>query len=217
LAVRESFHSQLDLVKQQLLEMGWRVEEALSDMLQAFTSSDIRVMEHIISRDIEINQLEIGMHSQVTLLISRQQPVATDLRKLIVALKISSDLERVADLVVDIAKQSKRLKQNSLLSYHVKIIGMFTIAQEMIQRSLEAFKHRDLLMAQKIAMMDDKVDALYGDLIRELFKLSDDHIEIDQVTQLAFIGRYIERIADYATNIAEWVVYEVNGKHFDLN
>lgn len=217
MAVRESFHSQLDLVKQQLLNMGDRVEDVLDEMLKAFSSSDTKVMEHIISHDIEINQLEIGMHNQVTLLISRQQPVATDLRKLIVALKISSDLERVADLVVDIAKQSKRLKRDSLLNYHVKLIAMFTIAQEMINKSLQSFRNTDILMAQKIAMMDDKVDSMYGEFIRELFKLSDDLIEIDQVTQLAFIGRYIERIADYATNIAEWVVYEVNGKHFDLN
>ncbi|MFC0557773.1 phosphate signaling complex protein PhoU [Halalkalibacter alkalisediminis] len=217
MAVRESFHSQLDLVKQQLLEMGERIEEVLHDMMQAFTSSDMHAMEHIISHDYEINQLELGMHNQVTLLISRQQPVATDLRKLIVALKISSDLERVADLVVDIAKQSKRIKQNSLLTFQVKILGMFTIAEEMIHQSLQAFKNTDILLAQKIAMMDDKVDSLYGELIRELFKLDDAYIEVDQVTQLAFIGRYIERIADYATNIAEWVVYEVNGKHFDLN
>ncbi|KHF40906.1 phosphate signaling complex protein PhoU [Halalkalibacter okhensis] len=215
--IRESFHSQLDLVKHHLLEMGTRVEEVIDQMIQAFASSDARQMEQIIHHDYLINQLEVGMHDQVTRLISRQQPVATDLRKLIVALKISSDLERVADLVVDIAKQSKRMKKDSLLPYQVKIVAMFTLAQEMIHKSLQAYRETDLLLAQKIAAMDDKVDALYGELIRELFKLKDDHIEVDQITQLAFIGRYIERIADYATNLAEWVVYEVNGKHFDLN
>jgi phosphate transport system protein len=197
--------------------MGTRVEGVMNSMIHSFASSEESTMEHIINHDYQINQLEIGMHDQVTLLISRQQPVATDLRKLIVALKISSDLERVADLVVDVAKQAKRIKKESLLSFQVKIIAMFTIAQEMISKSLEAYRQTNLLMAQKIATMDDKVDDLYGELIRELFKISSDQIEVDQVTQLAFIGRYIERIADYATNIAEWAVYEVNGKHFDLN
>ncbi|GAE26306.1 phosphate transport system regulatory protein PhoU [Halalkalibacter wakoensis JCM 9140] len=217
MAVRESFHSQLDLVKQQLLDMGTRVEEVMDQMIQSFASSNTNKMDEIIKNDYLINQLELSMHDQVTLLISRQQPVATDLRKLIVALKVSSDLERVADLIVDIAKQSKRMKENSLLTFQVKIIAMYTIAQEMLTTSLDAFKHTDLLQAQKIAGMDDKVDQLYGELIRELFTLKDAQIEIDQITQLAFIGRYIERIADYATNIAEWVIYEVNGRHFDLN
>ncbi|MDT8859556.1 phosphate signaling complex protein PhoU [Alkalihalobacillus sp. MEB130] len=217
MAIRESFHSQLDLVKHQLLEMGTRIEDILEQMIQAFASSDANRMEQIIKDDYLINQLEIEMHDQVTRIISRQQPVATDLRKLIVALKISSDLERVADLVVDIAKQSKRMKKDSLLTFQVKIVAMYTLAQKMIHESLESFRNTDLLLAQKIAGMDDKVDSMYGELIRELFKLNDDRIEIDQITQLAFIGRYIERIADYATNIAEWVVYEVNGKHFDLN
>ncbi|ARK31552.1 phosphate signaling complex protein PhoU [Halalkalibacter krulwichiae] len=217
MAVRESFHSKLQLLKQQLLEMGERVQIVLDEMKHAFSSSNIRAMEEIIHRDEEINQLEQDVHDQVILLISRQQPVATDLRQLIVALKISGDLERVADLIADIAKQSKRLKKNSLLPYQVKIIAMLTIAQEMIQKALMAFRNTDILQAQKIATMDDKVDHLYGEFIRDLFQLVDHEIEIDQVTQLAFIGRYIERIADYATNIAEWVVYEVNGKHFDLN
>ncbi|WP_332689409.1 phosphate signaling complex protein PhoU [Halalkalibacter lacteus] len=217
MVVRESFHSQLDLVKRQLLDMGTRVCEVIDLMIHAFASSKASVMEKIITHDYQINQLEIGVHDQVTLLISRQQPVATDLRKLIVALKISSDLERVADLVVDVAKQAKRIKKDSLLTFQVKIVAMFTMAQEMITKSLEAYRQTNLLMAQKIATMDDKVDDLYGEIIRELFKMDSDQIEVDQVTQLAFIGRYIERIADYATNIAEWAVYEVNGKHFDLN
>ncbi|MFC0469384.1 phosphate signaling complex protein PhoU [Halalkalibacter kiskunsagensis] len=217
MVVRESFHSQLDLVKQQLLDMGTRVCGVIDLMIHAFASSEASVMEKIITHDYQINQLEIGVHDQVTLLISRQQPVATDLRKLIVALKISSDLERVADLVVDVAKQAKRIKKDSLLTFQVKIVAMFTMAQEMITKSLEAYRQSNLLMAQKIATMDDKVDDLYGEIIRELFKMDSDQIEVDQVTQLAFIGRYIERIADYATNIAEWAVYEVNGKHFDLN
>ena len=215
--VVRSFHFQLDNVKQELLDMGEQVETVLSEIIKGFTSSDIDLLERIIKDDYKINQVELALHDKVTLLISKQQPVATDLRKLIVVLKISSDLERVADLAVDMAKQSRRLKKDSLVVYQDKLMTMFTLAKEMIRKSLESFEQSDIMMAQKIASMDDKVDSLYGEFIRDLFKLSPEQIEVDQITQLAFIGRYIERIADYATNIAEWVVYEVNGKHFDLN
>lgn len=215
--VVRSFHFQLDDVKQELLNMGEQVEMVLNEMIQGFTASNIDLMEDIIRNDYKVNQVELALHDKVTLLISKQQPVATDLRKLIVVLKISSDLERVADLAVDMAKQSRRLKRDSFLPYQEKLVTMFKLAQDMIRQSLESFEQSDILMAQKIASMDDKVDHLYGEFIRELFQISKDQIEVDQITQLAFIGRYIERIADYATNIAEWVVYEVNGKHFDLN
>ncbi len=197
--------------------MGKRVESVLDEMIKGFISLNQGTMENIINKDYLINQKELELHDQVTLLISKQQPVATDLRKLIVVLKISSDLERVADLSVDIAKQSMRLKKESIIPYEDKLITMFLIAQDMIRISLESFENTDILMAQKIATMDDKVDHLYGEFIRALFQISHKQLEVDQVTQLAFIGRYIERIADYATNIAEWVVYEVNGQHFDLN
>jgi phosphate transport system protein len=212
-----TFHSQLDYVKQELLTMGNRVEEVIAEMKEAFESDNKAQMETLIAEDSAINQLELDMHDKVTLLISKQQPVATDLRKLIVALKISSDLERVADLVVDMAKQSIRMNKYSLPVYKEQLLAMFLIAEDMITKSLEAYEKSDILMAQKIALTDDKVDTQYGDLIRELFKVEDASVEVDQITQLAFIGRYIERIADYATNISEWVVYEVNGKHFDLN
>ncbi len=198
--------------------MGKQVQKILDELIKAFSLFDNKVMEAIIINDVFINQKELELHDKVTILISTQQPVATDLRKLIVVLKISSDLERVADLAVDIAKQSKRLIKECLIPYQDKLLTMFVLAQDMIQRSLHSFELSDLLYAQKIAVLDDKVDFLYGELIKDLFNTSKQHgIEVGQVTQLAFIGRYIERIADYATNLAEWVIYEVNGKHFDLN
>ncbi|NEU29752.1 phosphate signaling complex protein PhoU [bacterium LRH843] len=216
--VVRSFHTQLDNMKQELLKLGEQIEGVLNEVVEGIASQDkIELMEEIIKNDYKINQVELELHDKVTLLISKQQPVATDLRKLIVILKISSDLERVADLAVDMAKQSIRLKQGNYNHYKDQLVTMFTLAREMIQESLVAFEQSDLMMAQKIASMDDRVDRLYGEFIRDLFQVSKDEIEVDQITQLAFIGRYIERIADYATNIAEWVVYEVNGKHFDLN
>lgn len=214
-AARYSFDSQLDGIKQHLLDIGNDVEKVLQDVIEAFTKSDRIMLDKIIENDYKINKLELGIHDEVTLIISKQQPVATDLRKLIVALKISSDLERVADLAVDMAKQAKRMKSEVQNTYQEEIVAIFNVAQLMVRESLIAYEKSDLLLAQKIATMDDRVDQSYGEFIRTLFSVQSN--EVDQITQLAFIGRYIERIADYATNIAEWVVYEVNGKHFDLN
>ncbi|WP_062047947.1 phosphate signaling complex protein PhoU [Bacillus sp. JCM 19034] len=215
MSIRSQFDSQLDIIKENVLEMGNEVGLVLKEAMKAFDLADYAQMEKIINGDEKINQLELSMHDQIILLISKQQPVATDLRKLVVALKISSDLERVADLAVDMSKQSKRITHKT--PFHPLIIQMGEKAQEMLRVSLDSYKQTNVLTAQKIAHMDDKVDQMYGQFIRTLFSNEDETIEINQITQLAFIGRFIERIADYATNIAEWVIYEVNGKHFDLN
>lgn len=217
--VIRSFHIELENVKKQLLEMGEQIESILKELITSFQQpNNAMTMQKIINNDEKVNEMELALHDKVTILISKQQPVATDLRVLIVVLKISSDLERIADLAVDMAKQTMRLNEDAVVkAKKEKIVEMFVRAEKMIAHSLEAFAKSDMLMAQKIAAMDDEVDDLYGKFIRQLFSLNPNEIEVDQVTQLAFIGRYIERMADYATNIAEWVVYEVNGKHFDLN
>lgn len=217
--VIRSFHIELENVKKQLLEMGEQIESILKELITSFQQpNNAMTMQKIINNDEKVNEMELALHDKVTILISKQQPVATDLRVLIVVLKISSDLERIADLAVDMAKQTMRLNEDAVVkAKKEKIVEMFVRAEKMIAHSLEAFAKSDMLMAQKIAAMDDEVDDLYGEFIRQLFSLNPNEIEVDQVTQLAFIGRYIERMADYATNIAEWVVYEVNGKHFDLN
>lgn len=217
--VIRSFHIELENVKKQLLEMGEQIESILKELITSFQQpNNAKTMQKIINNDEKVNEMELALHDKVTILISKQQPVATDLRVLIVVLKISSDLERIADLAVDMAKQTMRLNEDAVVkAKKEKIVEMFVRAEKMIAHSLEAFAKSDMLMAQKIAAMDDEVDDLYGEFIRQLFSLNPNEIEVDQVTQLAFIGRYIERMADYATNIAEWVVYEVNGKHFDLN
>lgn len=214
MSVRGSFEMALSDLKVSIVNMGKEVEQALQTALLAFLENDEALMDQVIKADTKINQLEMAINDKVTLMIAKQQPVASDLRKAIVALKISSDLERVGDLTVDIAKVSKRLSNVSKEDKkHLLLIA--EIAKEMLTVSIQAYIDKDILQAQKIAQEDDKVDKLYGEFIKALFQ-SQTH-KAEEVINLAFIGRYIERIADYATNLAEWVVYEVNGKHFDLN
>ncbi|WP_082795222.1 phosphate signaling complex protein PhoU [Alkalihalobacillus trypoxylicola] len=214
---REGFRSQLDEIKNQLLHMGSSISSVLEKAKAGFRSGNEDVLHQLIKEDEKINQLEHELNDSVTLLITKQQPVASDLRRLIVTLKISSDLERVGDLAVDLAKASLRLDPNLLIEIKEKMIIMLGLAEQMIAESLEAYSDSDVMAAQKIASLDDHVDQMYGELIHELFQLDTNEVEVHQITELAFIGRYIERMADYATNITEWVIYEANGQHFDLN
>ncbi|UOE93280.1 phosphate signaling complex protein PhoU [Alkalihalobacillus sp. LMS39] len=215
--IRGNFTHQLVEVKQEIQKMGQQVKQSLSLAIEAFQQGNVMKMEKVIQGDIEINQMELAINDEVVLMIAKQQPVAGDLRKLIVALKISSDLERIGDLAVDMAKVSKRIDTNYLTGQRDVLLEMADIACNMLETSLNAYMTSDILVAQRIAMLDDKVDQMYGQYIRDIMNLGTEALRAEQTTQLAFLGRYIERIADYATNVAEWVVYEVNGKHFDLN
>ncbi|UTR11219.1 phosphate signaling complex protein PhoU [Evansella sp. LMS18] len=219
MVIREQFSTSLSSLKEDVLNLGSMAEEALSETLKAVSSNDSEKLNVIITNDRLINNKELTINENATLLITKQQPVASDLRKVIVSLKISSDLERIGDLSVDIAKAALRI--NELLSgqgFEQEIQKMGARTNEMLKAVLSAYRKGDVLEAQKIAAIDDEIDKAYGEFVQSLFKTA--VLEpgmIENITQLAFISRYIERIADYSTNIAEWIIYEVNGKKFDLN
>ncbi|OLO40563.1 phosphate transport system regulatory protein PhoU [Alkalihalophilus pseudofirmus] len=215
--IRGGFESELKEIKSKILEMGQVVEMALQRSIDSFKVNDHIGMDEVIRNDHKINQFELNINESVTLLIAKQQPVASDLRKLIVALKISSDLERIGDLAVDIAKVGKRVRPSDLIDYRNQLISISQRATEMLSRAIAAYYHSDILKAQMVANLDDTVDRMYGEFIQSLFKLESNSSQVENVINLAFIGRYIERIADYATNLAECIVYEVNGQYFDLN
>lgn len=215
---REAFHDGLKQLRKSIVVLGKDAEFAFSESIIAFEKNDLIKFNEIKKNDYKINQLELRINEKATLLIAKQQPVASDLRKIITAIKISSDLERVGDLAVDIAKAAKRIPQTGNAIDTSKLMEMSKIAREMLEKSLIAYQNENVLEAQQIATVDDQVDELYAQFIKEIFKNgSTMPSEIEQLTQLAFMARYIERIADYATNIAELVIYEVNGQYFDLN
>ncbi|WP_017726821.1 phosphate signaling complex protein PhoU [Halalkalibacterium ligniniphilum] len=215
--LRTSFHQKIDEIKEKIIFMGKETERQLNKAIEAISNPDAELKESIIREDKEINKLELDINNEVFLLIAKQQPVASDLRKLIVALKISSDLERVGDLAVDMAKVSRRLDVTVFKEKREALLEIAEQAKFMLNEALEAYKTSNILSAQKLATLDDKVDTLFSEFIKGLFREGVSKHDAEQVTQLAFIARYIERIADYGTNLGEWVVYEVNGKHFDLN
>lgn len=215
---RSNFDSNLAQLKDKLLEMARKSETAIKESIDALIKQDLKKAEAIIEGDNEIDQLEHDINDIAIVLIAKEAPVARDLRKIIVALKISSEVERIGDMAVNIAKCAIHIGTEKHIKEIVDIPKMMDLALEMLSQSLTAFYAEDTELAQKCAEKDDQVDEMYGILIRELMGYIQKYPQnINQITQLAFVSRYIERLADHATNIAENVIFLVTGKRYDLN
>lgn len=216
--VRKSFDNELHDLKNNLLNMVELAEKAIANSLDALKRQDLKLAEVIIKNDQEINQLDEYINNKVISMIAQQQPVATDLRKIIVALKISTDVERVGDLAVNIAKSTLHIGEEQLIKPIIDIPKMAEIAQQMLHQAFEAYNNEDVGLALSLAEIDDQIDEMYGRLIKELLELMTRNPQyIAQITQLAFICRYIERVGDHATNMGENIIYMVKGKQFNLN
>jgi phosphate transport system protein len=215
---RKEFDHGLNQLHEMLVEMGERVERALSESMESLKSLDSARATSVIAADPEINRLEEKIEELGSKLIVTQQPVAKDLRRILSAFKIASDLERMGDLSLDIAKVTLRLEGQTLIKALIDLPRMAEIVQVMINESIQSFVQEDVGLAYKMAKDDDHVDALYKQITRELWTLMFENPQtISQSMQLNFVGRFIERIADHATNIGESVVYLVTGKRPDLN
>jgi len=218
MTIRKEFDQGLDELKELIVQMGRHVEQALADAMKALENVDVKEAKRIIAEDADLNRLEEEIDEIGSRLIATQQPVAKDLRRILVAFRIASDLERMGDLSVDVAKVVLRLEGQSLIKPLIDLPRMGEIVQTMTFESIQAFMQENVDLAYKMAKDDDLVDALYSQIIRELFALMMERPQtISQANLLSFVGRYIERIADHATNIGENVVYLVTGKRPDLN
>ncbi len=215
---RTDFDSGLNQLRELLIKMGTRMDEALQEAVESLKTADLAKAEEVIRRDGELNVLEEEILELGSQLIITQQPVAKDLRRIIVAFKISSDLERMGDLARDIAKVTVRLDGEAVVKPLVDIPQMASIASTMISESIRSYMDENTDLAYKMAKDDDEVDELYGSMLRELYALLIDKPEAaPQMMLLQMVGRYIERIADHATNIGENVVFLVTGRRPDLN
>ncbi|HHY93027.1 MAG TPA: phosphate signaling complex protein PhoU, partial [Firmicutes bacterium] len=165
-----------------------------------------------------IDTMELDIENRCLRLLALQQPMASDLRVIGTALKIVTDLERMADHASDIAKVTIRLQGQPLIKPLVDIPRMATIARQMTRQSLDAFVQRDVNMALAMIESDHEVDHLYSQIFRELLTyMMEDPRTIQQATYLLFVGMYLERIADHATNLGEWIIYMVTGEKKELN
>ncbi|NLP50955.1 phosphate signaling complex protein PhoU [Bacillus sp. RO1] len=217
--VLRQFHVDLETLRDKLLELGSLAEIAMGKSIDALTNQNVDLALQIIEEDNKADRLDEEINDFAILLIAKQQPVAIDLRRIFVAIKISTDVERIADFAVNIAKSTIRIGKNTQPIIQLeKIEKMHSIATEMLSLALKAYYDEDVVLAKKVADMDDQVDELYGQNIRELLQLTKDHPDlIPEITQLSFICRYIERMADHTTNISENIFYLVKGSHYELN
>jgi len=215
---RQQFDDQLNTLRSALVEMGRKVEEAILNSVKALKETDLDLAQQIVDQDVEVNQIEEKIDEIGTTLIATQQPVAKDLRRILTAFKMASDLERMGDLAVDISKVVMRIGNDALIKPLVDIPRMAEIVQLMIAESIQAYMEENVDLAYKMAKMDDEVDHLYSQILRELFVFMVDNPKtVNQSLLLCFVSRYMERMADHATNIGESVVYLVRGHRPDLN
>ena len=217
MGVREQFEQQLIDVQQDLMRLADRSIAALEQAFEAFRTQHIDKALQVIEQDAHINRLEEAIHDRVILLIAKQQPVATDLRRLMVIVKAASDYERIGDYAVNIAKDAIRIQEPFITSIE-PIEQLHALTVSMLQNIAEAFLEENMMKAQTLAQMDDEIDALYGSAMTTFMRIAPIMPEhIGQVTHLAFICRHLERCADHGTNIAEHLMYIVKGKHYELN
>lgn len=215
---RIEFDQQLNELKTLLQDMGKHMEEALASSVESLQTLDAEKAQAVIKNDVQLNTMEEQIMEIGSRLIVTQQPVAKDLRRILVAFRIASDLERMGDLARDVAKVTIRLQGQKLIKPLVDLPRMSALVRAMVSESIESYLMENTDLAYKMAQDDDQVDHLYSVILQDLYShLTSDPDSANQAMLLIMVGRYIERIADHATNIGESTVYLVTGHRPDLN
>lgn len=207
------FEEELIELKKSVLRMGNLVETAISKSIKALLDRDLKLAEEVIGGDDDVNHIEIVIDEKCLDLLALRQPVAVDLRFIAAVMKINSDLERMGDLAVNIAETAKYLATQPELKISLDFTKMMEFTQKMVRESLDALINRDPKLARRVCLEDDVVDDLKKQMFDELIKHMKENPETaERATHLMLVSRHLERIADQATNIAEDVVYMVEGK-----
>jgi phosphate transport system protein len=207
------YEEELRGLRADLLKMGGLVERQIADAVESLVERNVEKAHQTIARDAEVNRMDIESDERCIRLLALHQPAASDLRFITTGLKITTDLERIGDNAVNISERALELSQQPQLKPYIDIPRMASIAQSMVNDSLDAFVRDDTDLAQEVIERDDEVDALNYQIYRELLSyMAEDPSTIARATQILFVSKYLERIADHATNIAEMVVYMVKGR-----
>jgi len=205
------FQEELETLQARLLEMGGLAEERVRAALQGLVTRDTATIERVMRGDEPINELHIEVDNRCFTLLALYQPMATDLRSIVAAVKINTDLERVGDLAVNIAEAAQRYTNHAPVKKLIDIPQMGEIAQVMLRDSLDAFVQRDTTLAKRVLSEDDRLDALKTLVFRELLAcMLEDGTTVEPALDLILISRHLERIGDHATNIAEDVIFMVS-------
>src|SRR5262245_24651820 len=205
------FQDELDQLKNRLLEMGGLAEEEVRLAIKGLVDRDHDIIERVLVGDEPLNALHIEIDNRCFMLLALFQPMAADLRTIVAAVKINTDLERVGDLAVNSAEAARRYASHPPVKRLIDIPQMASIAQAMLRDALDAFVWRDVELAQHVLNEDDRLDTLKTQIFRELLTyMLQDPSTIEPALDLILISRHLERIGDHATNIAEDVIFIVS-------
>jgi len=209
----KQYEEELRELKEKILEAGGTVEEMITRAMRALTERDSKMAEDVIKRDFVVNRLELEIDDLCVKLLALRQPAASDLRFITIGLRASKDLERMGDLAVNISEHALALNKAPQLKPYADLPQMAMKAQEMVKLSLDAFVKRDVAMAQRVCEMDDEVDSYEHRIFSELIDImGKDAKAVERGTRLILVSQQLERIADHATNIAEEVIFMVQGR-----
>jgi phosphate transport system protein len=212
MTARLSFEHELQLLKENLVEMGQLIENAIEKTLKAFEVQDEELSREVIEEDRNVNDMEKTIEARCLSLILKQQPVARDLRIVTTALKVVTDMERIGDHAADIAELIIREKRDPVYNLVKHIPEMGTVAKKMVHDAVHAFTMVDIDEAREIMKRDDIVDELFDRVKEEvaaLLRASNEHV--DQCVDILMIAKYFERIGDHAVNICEWTEFHETG------
>src|SRR6266853_2224359 len=211
--VSRHFQEELEQLKTRLLEMGGLAEEQVRLSIKALVDRDRELIERVLHGDEPLNKLHIEIDGRCFMLLALHQPMAVDLRAIVSAVKINTDLERVGDLAINIGEAARRNSSHRPVKKLIDIPRMAGIAQAMLRDALDAFVRRDLELAQHVLDEDDTLDELKTQIFRELLTyMLQDPSTIEPALELILISRHLERIGDHATNVAEDVIFMVSAK-----
>jgi phosphate transport system protein len=207
------FEEDLGALKTRLLEMGGLAEDRLRVAVRGLVERDMNLLDKVLTGDAAINQLHVEIDDRCFKLQALQQPMAVDLRAIVAAVKINTDLERVGDLAVNIAEAAARYMLHPPVKELIDLPRMATIAQDMLRDALDAFVRRDETLAKRVLARDDELDLLKSLVFRELLGyMLKDQATIKPSLDLILVSRHLERTGDHATNIAEDVIFMVSAQ-----
>jgi phosphate transport system protein len=208
------FHEELDQIKEKVLKLGSLVETMVENAVASLVDQDSRLAEETIASDNKADHLDVEIDDDCVRMLALHQPTAIDLRFITTAMKVSTDLERMADQAVNISQRAIELNEEPQLKPYIDIPIMSRLAQKMLRECLDAFVRRDVELAREVIEADNKVDALKNQVFRELLTfMMGDTSTIPRAIRLLLVSRHLERVADHATNIAEMVVFLVEGRN----
>lgn len=217
MTMRPIYMEELKSLCRSVEEMGGAVENSFDRLLTAVEKKDLNVDEEIIRGDRIINDMERNIESRCLSLITRQQPIAGDLRMISAALKVVTDIERIGDQTADIAELMIRLKDSDLEQFSRHVSGMLQVAKEIVHDAVDAFVRRDRSAAEEVIRHDDVVDELFAKVRDDLVRMmKEEQKDVDACVDVLMIAKYLERIGDHAVNIAEWEIFQESGAIQDI-